>query len=325
MQRIAIYNFKALVEGSLSLFFKEGSFFLKGTGGTDSARYCYSVWLRHLIRTAVHRRIPLDATVVELGPGDSLGIGLAAILCGVSSYTAIDSIKYASLARNLKVFEELVSLFGRRTAIPAADEFPEIKPELEDYGFPNVLLDANKMSQNLASQRVESIRTALQKEWNWWATIGSGEPLVRYVDPAVAETAIPPASVGWVFSQAVLEHVSDLQSVYRSCYDWLKPNGLMSHQIDFRSHGLSRVWNGHWAYPDTLWKLLQGKRPLFLNREPCSTHLRLMRENGFKLLVEERSMLKSQLESKELAPRFRRMTEQDLTTSGLFVVAQKPE
>ena len=28
-----------------------------GTGGTDSARYCYSVWLRQLVWTGIEKRV----------------------------------------------------------------------------------------------------------------------------------------------------------------------------------------------------------------------------------------------------------------------------
>jgi hypothetical protein len=81
------------------------------TGGTISARYCYSVWLRHLIM--LHRagqRTRFD-TMVELGPGDSLGTGLAALLSGVQRYIALDALQYGSSERNLAIFEELVALF----------------------------------------------------------------------------------------------------------------------------------------------------------------------------------------------------------------------
>src|SRR4051812_33985734 len=74
------------------------------TGGTISARYCYSVWPRHL--WMLHRsalRIGFD-TVIELGPGDSIGIGLAALLSGVQRYIALDVVPYASQATNLQVF-----------------------------------------------------------------------------------------------------------------------------------------------------------------------------------------------------------------------------
>jgi hypothetical protein len=45
---------------------------VKSTGGTVSARYCYLVWLRHLV-LAERSGLSTNPTVVaELGPGDSL-------------------------------------------------------------------------------------------------------------------------------------------------------------------------------------------------------------------------------------------------------------
>ena len=59
-----------------------------GVGATPSARYCYAVWLRHLIhvRRCGLRGIP--ETVAELGPGGSIGCGLAALLSGCARYYA---------------------------------------------------------------------------------------------------------------------------------------------------------------------------------------------------------------------------------------------
>ncbi|MBM4372890.1 MAG: hypothetical protein FJ098_14650, partial [Deltaproteobacteria bacterium] len=59
----------------------------RGTGGTGSARYCYSVWLRHLVLAKDRGLLDqVPATVAELGPGDSIGIGLAALLSGATAY-----------------------------------------------------------------------------------------------------------------------------------------------------------------------------------------------------------------------------------------------
>ena len=71
------------------------------TGGTDSARYCYSVWLRHLWMTHTHGLRTEFDTMVELGPGDSVGVGLAALLSGTERYIGIDTFPYPKTTLNL--------------------------------------------------------------------------------------------------------------------------------------------------------------------------------------------------------------------------------
>lgn len=320
MLRIATYNFKAIIEGGISLLPSGNRLFNKGTRGTDSARYCYSVWMRHLVKTQAYRSSPFKGTVVELGPGDSLGIGLAALLSGATCYIAMDVVRHADVEQNLAVFAELVELFADRASIPTSDEFPALKPELEEYGFPETILGADQMAINLAPERIEAIISALRGEGH---DRNGRNPLISYVDPATATTIITPASVELVFSQAVLEHVDDLAGAYQACHAWLVQGGLMSHQIDFKSHGASRIWNGHWAYPELIWRVLRGRRPYLLNREPCGTHLDLMAASGFEVLKVERTQQVSQLQRSQLAEKFRYISEIDMITSSVFVVARK--
>lgn len=317
---IATYNFKAILEGGLSLLPGGGRLFGKGTQGTDSARYCYSVWLRHLVKTQAYLSSPLSGSVVELGPGDSLGIGLAALLSGASRYIAVDVVRHAGVEQNLAVFAELVRLFTERAPIPTYDEFPALKPGLDDYGFPETLLDVERMALNLAPERIEAIVAALKGENS---SGENGMSMICYADPTSAATVLAPDSVDLVFSQAVLEHVDDLTRAYQACHAWLKQDGLMSHQIDFKSHGTSREWNGHWAYPESVWWVLRGRRPYLLNREPCGTHLGLMSAMGFDVLAVDRVQQLSRLQRNQLAERFRGITEIDLTTSSAFVIARK--
>jgi hypothetical protein len=96
----------------------------------------------------------------------------------------------------------------------------------------------------------------------------------------------------------------------------------MSHQIDFRCHGKADTWNGHWAYSDTAWKIIVGRRPYLLNRVPHSEHIRLLREAGFAIVSEKITRAPSVLRSRQLAPRFRQLSETDLTVSGAFVLAR---
>src|SRR5215813_9347467 len=94
------------------------NFVAQKTGGTDSARYCYAVWLRHLLM-AYENGLPLHPKVVaEIGPGDSFGIGLAALISGAEKYYALDIVDYANYERNSEVFSELVQLFKNKENIP---------------------------------------------------------------------------------------------------------------------------------------------------------------------------------------------------------------
>ena len=54
--------------------------------------------------------------------------------------------------------------------------------------------------------------------------------------PAETLSGIPDASLDVVLSNAVLEHVSDLEAACRSFARVTKPGGMNSHQVDFRDH-----------------------------------------------------------------------------------------
>lgn len=107
------------------------------TGGTNNPRYCYSVWLRHLATLIPHGFRVHGARIGELGPGDSIGGGLAALLCGADHYVGLDVVPFSANADLLKTFDELVQLYSRREPIPDHNEFPRVRPRLECYDFPN--------------------------------------------------------------------------------------------------------------------------------------------------------------------------------------------
>jgi hypothetical protein len=284
------------------------------TGGTVSARYCYSVWMRHF--TLAHGTGALDsiATVAELGPGDSLGIGLSALLSGAETYFAFDVVPYANNERNVGILAELAELFRARTPIPGDDEFPYIRPKLEDYRFPEALLPADTLERSIAPLRLEQIRRALA---------GQDSPItIRYKVPWDSPEMLQDGRIDFLFSQAVLEHVADLDATYGAMARWLKPTGVMSHQVDLSAHYLFKRWNQHWTCSDLTWKLILGRRPFLINREPLESHLSLLRRHGFEVLREARFSRTSDVSRRELAARFRDLGEESLNTSGLFVIAR---
>ncbi len=296
-----------------------GHHFMRSTGGTSSARYCYSAWLRHLILARQHLPEGKAPTIVaELGPGDSIGIGLAALLSGVEKYYALDVVRYSDLKTNLQIFDELILMFRNREAVPAGNEFSGMNPKLRDYSFPHKLLTDELLNKALEPARIEQIRSSL-------ASVGEIDSRIYYHAPWADPAIIQPQSVDMIFSQAVLEHVTDLSEVYGAMQLWLKPNGIMTHQIDYSCHGKADNWNGHWTYSDQVWKLIVGRRPYLLNRVPHSEHISLLREHGFDVLVETTVQSESRLRPHNLAKRFRTLSEQDLTTSGAFVVCRVAE
>lgn len=288
----------------------------KKAGATDNARYCYSVWARHLINAHKHGLNTDPRIAAELGPGASLGIGLAALISGCEKYYAFDMVRHADTETNLKVFEELIQLFENKTPVPDEIEFPRLKPRLESYVFPESIFNSLRMEKALDKKRLEKIRSSIH-------SISSPASLISYKVPWSDPAVINPQSVDIVYSQAVLEHVDELESTYQTMHAWLRPGGHMSHQIDFKCHDCAAQWNGHWTYTDLEWKLIRGKRPYLINRESLSTHQNLLSKCGFKIVHIQTVKQSSALTPDKLAPKFRNISAQDLTTSSAFILARK--
>src|SRR5580704_9110290 len=288
----------------------------KGTGGTDSARYCYSVFLRHLRMAQKNGLDTYPKTVAELGPGDSIGIGLAALISGCDQYCAFDVVEHANIDRNIAIFEELVTLFRNKTPIPGDEEWPDVDPRLEDYRFPSEILDDRRLKTALETSRIEKIRHSIRN-------LRQNNSIILYKAPWHEVDVVKKESVDMIYSQAVLEHVDDLRKAYAAMHSWLKPSGYVSHAIDFKCHGTAAEWNGHWRYSDFLWTLVRGKRPYLLNREAHSTHIKLMTDAGFKVIWDDKTTSESKYGINQLAPKFRCISKQDLVTSKAFIQGVK--
>jgi hypothetical protein len=252
--------------------------------------------------------------VAELGPGDSLGVGIAALLSGADHYNAIDVVQHASVERNLSVLDELVALFGKREDIPDEEEFPLVEPPLQSYKFPSHILTADRLGNALRSDRLERLRASL-------IDCSAGESLIKYRAPWFRTDVIKERSIDLIFSQAVLEHIDRLQEMYHAMKLWLAPDGYLSHAVDLKSHGSASEWNGHWAYSEFAWTVVRGKEAWFINREPKSTHLRLLENEGFCIVCERTMRGRNTLSRRQLAKRFRGLEDDDLTAAGLFFQA----
>jgi len=283
-----------------------------GTGGTDSARYCYSVWLRHVVRLGQAGLWNRPERVAELGPGDSIGTGLAALLTGASVYTGLDVVPYTDMKRSLPILDELAELVGKQEPIPDDSEFPEVWPKLDSYAFPHTLL-------NTRATDVKQSHQMISKDIQQDDASGS----VRYHAPLHLRESDLQNQIELLWSQAVMEHVDDLERTYRAMSQWLTPGGIGSHVIDFRAHALSTQWDGHHMYPDWLLRVARGSRAYLLNREPLTRHIEELQANGFRIEVLERGENESTGEEHEYTPRYSIMSPTDRTTALAYLIASR--
>jgi len=288
----------------------------KSGGHTDSAEYCYGVWMKHLALLHAHGLTAIPQTIAELGPGESMGVGLCWLLSGSSRYVGLDVLAHSNVERNLLVFEQLVERFRKRT--PNADlGWPHFSSYLDSRAFPSGILGEAVLDEALRPERIDAIRRAVI------SSSPQNPIMAEYKAPWLDPRVIEPASVDLITSHSVLEHVVDLPETYRALYQWLKPGGWMSHQVDFKSHGLSKRWNGYRTCSESMWKVTLGRRPFMINRAPVSVHLGLMREAGFRVITAQEHIRDDGIRRDELAPRWADISEADLNCSGLYVIATK--
>lgn len=309
-------NKKQLLLGMATYLPGVNRLYAKKTGGTVSARYCYSVWMRHLVLALRHGLPAIPKSVAELGPGESLGMGMAALISGAEKYYAFDIIRLINSRKNLKIFDELVTLFNNKERIPDDREFPRVKPFLDSYDFPEEIFTDEILQHLLDVKRLEFLRKSILH-------VDSAHSAIQYIVPWHSNELIQSDSVDMIFSQAVLEHVDDLEETYRAMFSWLKPGGVVTHQIDFKCHGLADDWNGHWEFSDLTWKLLRGRRPYLINRKPYSSHRLQLERTGFKLSYNQLAKSGSTVGVKNLSSDFQLLTEDDVVTSGAYIVAIK--
>jgi SAM-dependent methyltransferase len=296
--------------------------FNRATGGTDEAGYCYAVWLRHLVLAFENGFTAIPENIAELGPGDSLGIGLAALISGAGFYMGLDIVKFAKVKKNMKIFDELVLLFKQRSAIPTTKDFPRLRPELANYDFPAHILNEEHLKKTLDENRLDKIRNSIKVLDD--PEMAVKDTMIKYYAPWNGANTIEKESMDMILSQTVLQHMHDLKETYATMYTWLKKGGILSHRIDLSSAGFSDEWDGHRTYSDLEWRIVRGTNYYFINREPYSVHIQYLKDLNFRIISDIKSKSQPTVANKRnLAKRFRNLSEEDLSTSGVFLQAVK--
>lgn len=270
----------------------------------------YSKWLHHMCAVAEGSFIEPPEAVAEIGPGPACPAGIAALVAGCKRYYALDVVKHAEQPAMLSVFDEVCRLFARKTALRDWQGILPARP------FPVSLFPDSRLGELLSPSRLEELKRDIGNP--------AADGAMQVMIPWHQRSVIKEGSLDMVFSTAAMEHVDDLETAYRAMNLWVRPSGVVCHVIDYGCHEACNEWNGHWVCSDTLWRVLKGNRPYFINRRPHSLHVALLEGNGFRVLSERFVRKDSRFERTDLSPRLRdSLTEADLITNYCFLLARK--
>lgn len=140
--------------------------------------------------------------VLEVGPGDNLGVAMVLLAKGARTVTAVDGFAPgADSQHNNRVYSSIYAALQ-----------PQERERIKD----------------IVSVQPDGIAVRLD-----------GRLISRYNTPIDAGDAVFKSNqFDVILSRAVLEHLADLEAGWKAMVNWLRPNGAMWHKVDFRCHNL---------------------------------------------------------------------------------------
>ncbi len=292
---------------------------------SDYALSCYTSWMRTLVSLREHHIVGPFERVGEIGPGDTLGVGLCALLSGSKQYFALDIVPTITSSEysNLEMLEELIVLFQKREPLPDETMFPKNMPTLASYVFPSDILSEEVLAETLNPERLDDIRR-LVKKFTAGEHAEENGLLIKYLVPWTREDVLA-ANTGrldLLVSFAAMEHVDNVEEIYQAQQRLLSTGGIIAHAIDYKCHHTAGLWNGHWTYSELMWKVVRGRCVYLINRWPHSWHWREIKKH-FDFCYEIVRTGENFLSRADLAKRFTDITDTDLVTRVAFLVARK--
>ena len=177
--------------------------------------------------------------ILEVGPGDNLGVALILLAKGARTVTCVDGFAPShDDAHNSQIYHAIYS--------------------------------------SLDPQEQARVQDLVQVHPNGTATVGGNRLISRYSAPMdAASSPLPAKSFDIVISRAVLEHLLYLDQGWANMVQCLRDNGEMWHKVDFRCHDFFDQIHPLYflTVPDGIWKFISQPDPT-LNRQRLPTYRR---------------------------------------------------
>lgn len=212
----------------------------------QSLAHCDGIYHRFMKRIDRHGIALASKSILEIGAGNSIGIGYFFARHGISRWTASDPImKFGGNTRFARDEHEL----SRKILLPDhPDLFESIRIEDNKILFESIFrfikLDATVFMSNLEGQ------------------------------------------FDLIFSNSVFEHLTEdgLEATLANCRRYLKPNGVMIHGIDLKDHINPLNPLGFYKYSDKKWRSLTSGSIFYVNRLRHTDYMKIFQEHGFHIM-----------------------------------------
>lgn len=256
------------------------------TGGTSNSNYIYSLFLRTFDNYySIKKNIPQH--VLEVGCGDSNVVSLLWVLIGTKSVVSIDAFNYLQKDKIYSLFQESSDLLISKSFCQLNIN-PMLNLDVYDnlWGVlptKNILIDRQKLILGEINNYIK----------------GNHSNLFSY-DPSYTLNKVFPFKFDFIFSQAVFEHVQDPKEVLIFLHNNLTKDGIIYTDIDFKSHGISTLFNGHYILNESEYKLISSPFVFrYINRLPPSWFRKVF-QSSFNLIKEEKVVLENNIKLNEV-------------------------
>ena len=284
-----------------------------GKSLSESLAYINQVFDDYLTYSGISPDMLREKRILEIGPGDNMGVALRFLLAGAKQVVCLDKF------------------YSKRDTEQHCKIYREMRAHLNDnerHIYDSIInLDGNI---NINTEKL-----------NYIHGIGIEE----------ADKVLETGSFDLIVSRAVIEHIYDPDTAFSVMNGLLGSGGTMIHKIDFRDHGLFSSKGFHsltyLTIPDPVYKLMtyDAGNP---NRKLITYYTQKMKELGYdsKILItyiigsdtkigpHKETILHGVDYSdstisliKNIRPRlqnrFKDMSDEELMVQGIFLIAKK--
>jgi len=166
----------------------------------ESLNYIDQVFADYLKYANIPIEMLRDKRILEIGPGDNVGVALKFLAAGAKQVICLDKF------------------FSRYDWAHQREIYRLLREHMNEH-------------ERLIFDEVIDLETGLKSDT---------QKLIYLYGSGIeeAEKILEPASFDFIISRAVFEHLYDLDVAFSVMDTFIKPGGSMLHKIDFRDHGI---------------------------------------------------------------------------------------